>query len=87
MNFNNDTAIDVIIFGVVNSSSCHRKNNFLMLNKRPPFGINQSFGTPEKKLDTNFSNAKTNICLNLHSNEDNIYLFVNGKGALSWKHL
>ena len=58
-----------------------------MLDKRPPFGINQSFGTPEKKLDTNFSNAKTNICLNLHSNGENIYLFVNGKGSLSWKYL
>ena len=87
MNFDNDTAINVIIFGVVNSSSCHLKNNILMLDKRPPFGINESFGAPEKKLDTNFSNAKTKICLNLNSNGDDIYLFVNGKEALSWQYL
>ena len=79
--FDNDTARNFIIFGVVNSSSCHRKNNFLMLDKRPPFRINGSFGTPEKKLDTNFSNAKTKLSLSLNSNRDNIYLFVNGTEA------
>ena len=48
--FDNDTARNVIIFGVVNSSSSHadiRKNNFLALGEGPNFGIN---GTSLVKL-------------------------------------
>ena len=42
---------NVIILGVDNSSSSHsdnRKNNFLMLSEAPTYGINESFGSPEK---------------------------------------
>ena len=54
--FDNGTARNVIIFGVDNSSSSHsdnRKNDFLILGKGSTFGINGSFGTPEKKFSIN----------------------------------
>ena len=60
--FDNDTAKTVIVFGVDNispSQSDNRKNNFLILGKGPTFGINWSFGAPEKKFDFNFSEANT----------------------------
>ena len=42
-----------MIFGVDNSSSSHAvnlKNNFLVLGKGDTFGINGSYGTPEKRV-------------------------------------
>ena len=33
----------------------------------------------EKKIDISFSKAKAKVCLSLHYNSDNNYLFVNGK--------
>ena len=63
--FDNDTARNVIIFDVDNSSSSHsdnQKNDFLVFGKAPTFGINGRFGTPEKKFDINFSNANTKFC-------------------------
>ena len=51
--FDNDTTGNVIMFGVDSSSSCHadnRKNNFLILGEGATFGINGSFGSPEKSL-------------------------------------
>ena len=56
--FNNDTARNVIIFGVDNSSSSHsdnRKNNFLVLGEGPFFGSNGSFGSQGRKFSINFS--------------------------------
>ena len=49
-NFGNDCARNVI-FGVDNSSSSHtdnQKNEFLILDEGDTFGINGSFGAPEK---------------------------------------
>ena len=49
----NDFARNVVIFGVVNSSSSHAdnwKNDFLVLCEGPTYDINRSFGTPEKKI-------------------------------------
>ena len=46
-NFDNDTAKNVIVFGIDNSSSSHAsnlKNNFLKREEDPNFGINGSFG-------------------------------------------
>ena len=86
--FDNDTARDVIIFGVDNSSSSHadnRKNNFLMLGDGPTFGINGSFGSLEKKFSINFSKANTKFCLSFHYSDDNSYLFVNGKEIFKFK--
>ena len=79
---NNDSARNVIIFGVNNSSSSHtdnQKNDFLVLGRGPTFDINGSFGSTEKKFSINFSKAKTKFCLSLHHNGDKSYLFVNGK--------
>ena len=36
----------------------------------------------QKKIDINFSKAKTNVCLSLHYNS---YLFVNGKEIYKFK--
>ena len=86
--FDNDTARNVIIFGVDNSSSSHadnHKNNFLVVGEGPTFGINGRFGTPRKNFSINFSKANTKCCLNLHYNADNSYLFVNGKEILKFK--
>ena len=56
--FDNDSARNVIIFGVDNNSSSHaenRKNKFLVLGEGPTLGINGSFGSPKKKFSINFS--------------------------------
>ena len=50
--FDNDTAGNVVIFGIDNSSWHHTdnlKNNFLMLDEGDTFGINGSFGGAGKK--------------------------------------
>ena len=86
--FDNDTARNVIIFGVDNSSSSHAdnyKNNLLVLGEGPYFGINGSFGSPEKKFSINFSKSNTKSYLSLHYNADNSYLFVNGKEIFKFK--
>ena len=65
-----------------NSSSSHsdnRKNNFLILGEGPTYGINESFGSLEKKFSINFTKASTKFCFSLHYNVDNSYLLVNGK--------
>ena len=79
--FDNNTARNVIIFGVDNSPWSHsdnRKNN-LILGEGPTFGINESFGWPEKKFGINFNKANIKFCLSLQYNADNSYLFINGK--------
>ena len=57
MELNNGSARNVIMFDVDNSSSSHtdnQKNEFLVLGEGPTFGINRSFGSPEKKFSINF---------------------------------
>ena len=49
-----------------------------MLCERDTFGINGSFGAPQKKFNINL--RKTN--LSLHYNGDNSYLFVNEKNTI-----
>ena len=70
------------MFGVDNSSSSHsnnRKKNVLLLGKGPTFGINGIFGVAEKKFDINFSKVNTKFCLSLHYNDNNSYLYVDGR--------
>ena len=58
--FHNEFYRNVIIFGVDNSSSSHsdsRKKNSLILGEVPTYGINGSFGTPEKRFSINFTKA------------------------------
>ena len=50
-----------------------------MLGEGPTYGINGSFGSPEKKFSINFAEANTKSCLSFSYNADNSYLFVNGK--------
>ena len=80
--FNNDSARNLIKFGVDNSSSSHTdnlENDVLILGKGDSFGINRSFGAPKKKISFNFIKAKTKFCLSLDYNSDNSYLFVKEK--------
>ena len=86
--FGNDTARNVIIFGVDNSSSSHgdnRKNKFLELGEAPTFGINGSFGSLKKTFSISFSKANAKFCLSLHYNADNSCLCVNGKEIFKFK--
>ena len=57
----------------------------LILGDSPTYGINGSFGSPEKKFNINLTEANTKFCLSLHYNADNIYLFVNGKEIFNFK--
>ena len=85
--FGNDFARNVLTFGVDNSWWFHadnRKNNFLLPGEGDTFGINGSFGVPEKKFNINFSKAKTKFCWSLHCNY-NSYLFVNRKEIFKLK--
>ena len=53
MKYCNDTARNVIVFGVDNSSSSHSdnlKNNFLILGEYSTFGSNGKFDSSEKNL-------------------------------------
>ena len=85
--FNNDSARNVIIFLVDNTSSSHAdhgKNNFLVSGEGPTFGVNVRFGSPEKKFSINCTKANTKFCLKLHYSA-NSYLFVNGKEIFKFK--
>ena len=51
--FNNDTAWNVITFGIDNSSSSHadnRENDFLVLSEVPTFGIMEALNHRRKRL-------------------------------------
>ena len=83
--FDNDFARNVIIFGVYKSSSSHsdnHKNNFSVLGEGTIYGTIGSFGSPEKKININFTKANTKCCLSLYYNADNSYLFVYRKNVL-----
>ena len=56
-----------------------------MLDEGPTYGINGSFGSPEKKFSINVSKANAKFCLSLRYNADNSYLFVNGKEIFKFK--
>ena len=73
MSFGSNYARNVVIFGVDNSTLSHsdnRKNHFLILGEGNTFGINGSFGAPEKRSGINFRKANTKSCLSLHYNAD-----------------
>ena len=61
------------------------KDNFSILGEGPTYGINGSFGSPDKTFSINFTKTNTNICLSLHYNVDNSYLFVNGKEIFKFR--
>ena len=56
--FSNDSAKNIKIFSVDNSSSSHTdnsKNDLFVLGEELTYDINGSFGTPEKEFSINFS--------------------------------
>ena len=80
--FGYDSTKNVISFGFANSSSSHAdncKSNCLVLDQGDTFGINGSFGAPEKLFSINFSKGKTKFCFSLHYKGNNSDLFLNGK--------
>ena len=56
-----------------------------MLSEGLTYGINESFGAPEKKSNINFSKGNTKFCLSLHYNDENRHLFVKGKEIFLFK--
>ena len=72
---------------LINSSSSHAdncNNYILVLGEGPTFRMNGRFGSSGEK-NINFSKANTKLCLSLHYNTDNSYLFVNGKEIFKFK--
>ena len=62
--FDNDTARNVITFGVDNGSSSHAenaKNDVFVVKRRSNL---RNFVSPEKKFRNNFSKANKKFCLN-----------------------
>ena len=80
--------VNVIIFGADLSSSTHannRANNVLVLGKDFIQGINGTAIYAENMYPTNFTVYGKKTCLSLHYNEDNSYLFVNGRQIVKFK--
>ena len=69
------------------SSSIHidkKKKNILVLGREPTPGL-ESTATAEKMYSINFTVTKKIICLTLHYNGANSYLFVNGTEIIKFK--
>ena len=80
--------VNVIIFGAHLSSSTHannRANNILVLGKDFIQGINDTTIYAEKMHSTNFIVYSKKVCLGLHYNSDDRYLFVNGRQIVKFK--
>ena len=78
---------NVLIFGVDMSSSAHidnKKKDILVLGKGPTQGLESTL-TAEKMYSINFTATKKKLCLSLHYNGANSYLFVNGKEIHKFK--
>ena len=83
--FDNDTARNVITFGVDNGSSSHAenaKNDVFVVKRRSNL---RNFVSPEKKFRNNVSKANKKFCLNFLYNANYSYLFVNGKEVFKYK--
>ena len=68
-------------------SSAHidnKKKDILILGKGPTQGLEDTL-TAEKIYSTNFTVTKKKLCLSLHYNGANSYLFVNGKEIANFK--
>ena len=80
--------VNIIIFGADLSSSTHannKANNILVLGKDFIQGINGTTIYAEKMYTTNFTVYGRKVCLSLHYNGDNSYLFVNGRQIFKFK--
>ena len=79
--FGNGLGKNCIIFGEDLSSSSHaniKKNNILVLGKDFVQGINVTTVYAEKLCKIHFTEENKKLCLSLHYNGANSYLFVNG---------
>ena len=78
---------NVLIFGVDMSCSSHidnKKKAILVLGKGPTQGLEHNL-TAEKMYSINFTVMNKKICLSLHDNGANSYLFVNGTEIFKFK--
>ena len=73
--------------GVDMSLSAHidnKKKDILVIAKGPTQGLQHTL-TAEKTYAINLNVTKKKFCLNLHYNEANSYVFVNGKEIYKFK--
>ena len=78
---------NVIIFGVDMSSSIkidNKKKDILILDKGPTQGLEHTLSA-EKMYSINFTENNKKLCLSLHYNGTNSYLFVNGREIYKFK--
>ena len=78
---------NVSIFGADMSSSAHvdnKKKDILVLGKGPTQGLEHTLNA-EKMYSINFTVTNKKLCLSLHYNEANSYLFVNGTKIYKFK--
>ena len=78
---------NIIIFGVDMISSSHidnKKKNILILGKGPTQGLEHT-PAAEKLYSINFTKENTKLCLGLHYNGANSYLFVNSTKIIKFK--
>ena len=74
------TGRNVIIFGIDMSSSTkidNRKKYILILDKGPTLGLEHTLSA-ENLYSINFTEYNKKLCLGLHCNGANSYLFING---------
>ena len=78
---------NVLIFGVDMCSSVHidkKKKDILVLGKGPTQGLEHTL-TAQKMHSINFTGTNKKICLSLHYNGANSYLFANGTQIYKFK--
>ena len=83
----NKVGRNVIIFGVDMRSSSHidnKEKGTLIFGKGCTEGLEHTL-TEEKLYSINFTKGNTKLCLNVHYNGGNIYLFVNGTEIIKFK--
>ena len=76
-----------MIFGVDMISSTKieiRKKDILILGKGPTQGLEHT-QSAEKMYSINFTEHNKKVCLSLHYNKENSYLFVNGTEIIKFK--
>ena len=79
---------NVLIFGVQESSLAHannKDNNIYVMGDLFVQGINDTTLYAEKVYSQNFTQPSKKLVLSLHYNDDDSYLFVNGKQELKFK--
>ena len=62
----------------------NRKKDILILGKGPTQGLEHTLSA-EKMYSINFTEKNKKVCLSLHYNKENSYLFVNGTKIIKFK--